>query len=69
MFGNVIKRWCMVALSGVVFLVELLFCIITVLFKTISIAFAKLTIAGSQITESLRTIIEKLFKKADAYCQ
>ena len=67
MFGNVIKRWCMVALSGVVFLVELLFGIITVLFAAISTAFAKLAFAGSQITVALYTILETCCEKGKAY--
>ena len=67
MFGNEIKRWCKVALGGVVFLVQVLFCIITIIFRAITTVFANLTFAGSQITVTLDIIIETLCEKAKAY--
>ena len=69
MFGNVIKHWCKVVLGGVVFLVQLLFCTITIIFRAITTAFANLTFAGSQITVTLGIIIETLCEKGKAYHQ
>lgn len=69
MFWNAIKRSCMIALGGVVLLVELLFAIITVLFGAISTVFANLSIGASQIVSALYVILNTLCEKAKGYLQ